>query len=90
MNIASLVLGLISWIIPIIAIARCKRVPLGPGMTCCAAALLLQLMEAKRRVNLSDWSALMDTIDAVVFAALVMLGICLVLHAAAFLRSRKK
>lgn len=90
MNLASFILGLVSWIIPAVAIARRKNVPLGPGMVCCAVALLLQLMEVRNRVNLNDWAALMDTIGAVVFAALVMLGICLILHAVAFFRSRKK
>lgn len=74
-NIWSLVLGLLAWIIPLLAIGKKYRFALCciGSLSCCVISLLLQLLEVKRRVVLSDWSALMDTMNAVVLAAVVMI-----------------
>lgn len=90
LNITSLCLGLISWIIPILCL-RQKPHSIsvsGASFLCCALALLLQLAEVKHRVTIGDLSAVMDTINAVVFAGAVMVGVCVLLNLAAFLKSR--
>ena len=74
-NIGSLVLGLAAWILPLLAVGKSYRFALCcvGSLSCCAVSLLMQLLEIKRRVHLSDWSALLDTMDAVVLAAVVLI-----------------
>ena len=74
-NIGSLILGLAAWGLPLLAIGKKYRFALCciGSLSCCAVSLLLQLLEVKRRVEFSDWSALMDTVDAVALAAIVMI-----------------
>ncbi len=81
----SLGLGLIAWIIPIIAMNRRKGKT--DGMTfcllsfsCCAIALVLQLFEIKHRVNIEDWSAIMDTIGAVSGVSVVLVAVTVFLN----------
>lgn len=88
LNITSLILGLIAWVIPFALLCRRQRaVPaatLASG-TACAAALLLQLGEIAHRVAISDYSAIADTIGAIVFAAAVLVAVTIVLNLAAIL-----
>jgi len=74
-NIGSLCLGLLAWIIPLLAIRKTYRFALCciGSLSFCVITLLLQLLEVKRRVLLSDWSALLDTMDAVVLAAVILI-----------------
>lgn len=90
-NLASLFLGLVSWIIPLLSVMRKKNCFLsGCGsFLCCAIALLLQLMEVNNRVNLGDLAAVMDTIGAVVPAGAVMLTVSVGLNLLSYVRSRK-
>ena len=60
----------------------------GGGGAACGGALLLQLEEVRRRVVLRDWSALMDTTDAVVHAAVVLLAVTVLLDLLAVLIHR--
>lgn len=78
-NLGSLILGLIAWLLPVCAIGKKYRFALCciGSISCCAVSLLFQLLEVKNRVGLEDWSALMDTIHAVVLAAFVMLAVTL-------------
>lgn len=48
------------------------------SISCCMVSLLFELLEVQRRVHLSDWAALDDTINAVVLAAGVMIGVTVV------------
>lgn len=91
-NIGSLILGLIAWIIPLLAIGKKYRFALCciGSLSCCLVSLLLQLLEIKRRVDLGDWSALMDTINAVILAAVVMLVVTLISNAIALFSHRKE
>lgn len=74
-NIGSLILGLAAWVIPLLALGKKDRFVLCciGSLSCCSVSLLLQLLEIRRRVELSDWSALMDTTDAVVLAAVLLI-----------------
>ena len=56
------------------------------SFTLCACALLWQLLEVSRRVE----PALMDTMDAVVLAASVLVAVTVVLNLPALLRGRRK
>lgn len=89
-NLGSLILGLVAWGIPLCAIGRKYRwgICCIASLSCCALSLFLQLVEVKHRVGLNDWSALMDTIDAVVLAAAVMIGGMLISNILALWRTQ--
>lgn len=90
-NIGSLILGLLAWTVPLLAIGKKYRFALCcvGSLSCCVVSLLLRLLEVKRRVDFSDWSALMDTMDAVVLAAVVMIGGMFVMNFIALCGFRK-
>lgn len=87
-NLSSLVLGLIAWTVPLLCILRKIELPFAASTSffCCALALLLQIMEIKHRVNISDLSAVADTISAVALSGAVMLCVSLLLNLTAWLR----
>ena len=91
-NLGSLMLGLAAWGLPFLAIGKKDRFSiccLG-SFGCCILSLLLQLFEVKNRVNLEDWSALMDTMHAVVLAAVVMIMVMVVCNLIALLRTARR
>ena len=91
-NLGSLLLGLAAWALPFLAIGRKERFffcCLG-SFSCCIASLLLQLMEVQHRVRIEDWSALMDTINAVVMAAVVMVAVTVACSLFALLRAARR
>lgn len=86
LNIASLLLGLAAWALPLCTIVtrRYRAEYSSVSFALCALALLLQLMQVQNLVRKQDWSALMDTWYAVVFAGVVLLLVNVALHIAAF------
>lgn len=91
-NLASLCLGLVSWGLPFASLGKRDRFAfccLG-SFGCCILSLLLQLFEVKKRVNLEDWSALMDTVHAVTLAAVVMIVVMVVCNLTALLRTARR
>lgn len=90
-NLGSLVLGLAAWGIPLCAIGRKYRFGICciGSLSCCVLSFLLQLLEVRNRVRLNDWSALMDTIDAVVAGAVVMIAGMLISNVFALWRTEK-
>lgn len=89
-NLGSLILGFAAWIIPLACILVKKTgVPAAMlSFGACTLSLLFQLAELQHRVHLSDWSALMDTVNAVVFAAVVMATVTFLLNAAAIIKHK--
>lgn len=88
LNITSLILGLIAWVIPLALF--CRRHQATPAAvlasgTACAAALLLQLGEIAHRVAIHDCSAIIDTIGAVLLAAAVLVAVTAALNLASLL-----
>jgi len=80
LNLGSLLLGLIAWILPIISLniqnkAEHKNwlVLCITSISACAISLFLQILYNNYLINIEDWSALMDTIRAVVLASSVLL-----------------
>lgn len=90
-NIGSLVLGLAAWIIPLFAVGKIYRFALCciGSLSGCAISLLFQLLEVQSRVHINDWSALLDTIDAVVLAAVLLLCGVIVTNLIALFWARK-
>lgn len=91
-NLLSLALGLLSWGFACAAIGRRGGYGLCFGsMTLCSAALWLQLKELQNVIILrDDYAAACDTIDAVVFAAAVLVVVTVALNGIALLRRRKR
>lgn len=87
MNVLSLLSGILAWVLGLTAIVRrgC-RLCSGLSYSCCGSALFFQLLQVQRLAALRDWSALEDTIAAVVFAAGVLLGVTVLLNFLALLR----
>lgn len=76
-SIGSISLGVMAWLIPCFAISKIKNFQelyqkVFFSFFCCILALVLQLLEINYRVQINDLSAVMDTIAAVVFAAVVL------------------
>ena len=88
LNLGSLVLGLIAWIIPIVNLMRDKQqknqnwVALSViSISACSISLCFQIFYAYHKVTVEDWSALMDTMYAVVFASAILVIITIILNA---------
>ncbi len=91
-NLISLCLGLTGWVIPVVQMARLAKHKKGLGrftpvlsMGACCLALWFQICCNGHLVNIEDWSALMDTTDAVRGVSLFLLiTTCLLNLALAF------
>lgn len=92
LNVGSLILGLAAWSLPFLAVKKKDQFGLCclGSFGCCILSLLLQLLEINRRVDLTDWSALMDTMHAVVLAAVVMVVVMVVCNLSALLRTARR
>lgn len=70
LNLASLFLGLAAWALPLAALVLKKGKTFTFTSFCsCIFSLLLVILCLAHVVEIRDWSALMDTIEAFVFAA---------------------
>ncbi len=87
LNLLSLLLGLIAWIVPILAIKYFGKSTVKKffrfsiiSFSACIASLCLQLFVINHRVQIQDWSAIMDTIGALIRIAVVLAVITLILN----------
>ncbi|EKN64638.1 hypothetical protein P9E76_00105 [Schinkia azotoformans] len=87
LNVVSLVLGLVAWILPVVNLMRYKKnahnnwfVLSIMSISACAISLYFQIFYHYHLVKSKDWTALMDTMGAVVFAAEVLLIITIILN----------
>lgn len=95
LNVGSFILGLLSWAIPVVAM-RQKRWAHNDAGFClvsfaaCALALIMQIFEMSHRAHIGDWSAILDTIDAVGFAAVTLAAVAIFLNALALKRRKHR
>ena len=87
LNLASVFLGLVGWLIPVVQLMLCLSHKKGLGrfasvlsMGACGAAVWLQICYDEHLVNIADWSALMDTVGAVRMVSLFLLVTTLLLN----------
>ena len=87
LNLGSLVLGLIAWILPVVNLVRYgKRDQRGwivlsmMSISACAISLCFQILYQYHLVKIEDWSALMDTTGAVAFVSAALLVVTIVLN----------
>lgn len=80
LNLGSVALGLIGWIIPAVQLGLCLAHKRGLGrfapvlsMGACCLAVWLQICYNEHLVDIGDWSALMDTVQAVRMVSLFLL-----------------
>jgi hypothetical protein len=96
LNMGSLVLGLIAWILPVVNLQRDKKqenmkwfVLSFVSISACAISICFQIFYNYHLVKIEDWSALMDTIGAVAFASAVLIIGTILLNALTFILNRK-
>ncbi|MFD2637658.1 hypothetical protein [Piscibacillus salipiscarius] len=84
-NIASLILGVVAWFIPIIALVYYKQRENSSwalltflSISACAIALLFQIVYQNHLVRIEDWAALMDTSGTLVRVGTVLVLVTLV------------
>ena len=89
-SFVSLVLGLVSWMLPIVYLFVKKRRDFFTcsSLTCVVFSLYFQLREVARLTDQGDWSSIEDTIHAVVFAAGVLIFLTLILNILAWCKKR--
>lgn len=88
LNLGSIALGLIAWILPVVNLMRHKKhdhrnwVALSIlSISACAISLCFQIFYNYHLVKIADWSALMDITDNVAFVAAVLLIVTIILNA---------
>lgn len=94
LNSGSLLLGITGWIFAILAICAAPKTSAHRNTVvsfgCCGISLIFQLFEIGNRVRAGDYSAIEDTIRAVLLAAVVLVTGTMVLNLMAYIRAAKK
>lgn len=87
LNLGSLVLGLIAWILPIVNLVLHNKannrkwvVFSVASVSACAVSLCMQIFYTNHLVKIEDWSALMDTSHAVASVATLLLAVTIILN----------
>jgi cytochrome c oxidase subunit 4 len=88
LNLGSLVLGLIAWILPVVNLMRYGKrdhrdwiVLAIMSISACAISLCSQILYQYHLVRIGDWSALMDTTAAAAFVSTTLLAVTIALNA---------
>jgi len=88
LNLGSLVLGLIAWILPIVNLMQHNKADHRnwaafsvASVSACAISLCMQIFYTDHLVKIEDWSALMDTSHAVALVATLLLVVTIILNA---------
>mgnify|MGYP000955445992 CR=1 FL=1 len=88
LNLGSIVLGLIAWILPVVNLVQHNKadhrnwaVFSVASVSACAISLCMQIFYTDHLVKIEDWSALMDTAHAVALVAILLLIVTIILNA---------
>ena len=88
LNLGSLILGLIAWILPVVNLMRYEKYRHRNwvafsimSISACAISLWFQIFYNYHLVKIADWSALMDTTGATALVAGVLLIVTIILNA---------
>ncbi len=97
LNVGSLILGFIAWILPVVNLMQRHKTDNGnwailtaASITACAVSLCLQLFYTNHLVTIEDWSALMDTSGAVASVATFLLVVTIILNVISFITYYEK
>src|SRR5690625_623605 len=83
LNLGSLLLGITAWVVPFLAMKHPPKQSFNFiifSFSACIAALCLQLFEINNRVQIEDWSSLMDTIGTLIWVAVILAVITIILN----------
>jgi hypothetical protein len=87
LNLGSLVLGLIAWVLPVVNLVqrnkaehRNRVVFSVASVSACAISLCMQIFYTDHLVKIEDWSALMDTSHAAALVATLLLIVTILLN----------
>ncbi len=86
LSLGSLILGLVAWTVPFFAMKNPKKDAVKicsfiiVSFSACIASLCLQLYEINHRVQIQDWSALMDTMGTLIWVAVILSVITFILN----------
>lgn len=87
LNLGSLVLGLIAWILPVVNLVQHNKADRRnwvafavASVSACAISLCMQIFYTNHLVKIEDWSALMDTSQAVALFATLLLAVTIILN----------
>lgn len=93
LNLGSLLLGIVAWVIPLIAmkypLKKCVKFIIF-SLSACIASLCLQLFEIHTRVQIEDWAAIMDTIGTLIWVATILAVITIILNIMSFIVCTKR
>jgi cytochrome c oxidase subunit 4 len=97
LNLCSFVFGLFAWILPIVNLVRNGKneqrnwiaLPI-MSISACAISLCFQIFSINHRVKVADWSALMDTMNAVAFISAVLLLVTIILNTITLIKYRDR
>ncbi|MHB8061781.1 MAG: hypothetical protein ACYDG2_03970 [Ruminiclostridium sp.] len=88
LNLVSLILGLIAWILPVVNLMQHNKADRRnwavfsvASVSACAISLCMQIFYTNHLVKIEDWSALMDTSSAVALVATLLLVVTIILNA---------
>ena len=88
LNLGSLLLGLIAWILPVVNLVQHNKADHRnwvafsvASVSACAISLCMQIFYTDHLVKIEDWSALMDTSHAVALVAILLLAVTIILNA---------
>lgn len=90
LNLGSLVLGAIAWILPAINISKHNKYSRNwfalsiLSISACSISLFLQICSFYERVKAEDWSALMDTVSVIASVPAILLIGTIILNAITF------
>ena len=91
-NMVSIILGICAWLFAGFAIATSRTATAHKNtlisFSLCVISILFQLFEINRRVLLGDFSAIEDTIQAVIIASVVLIAVTVILNVIALKSSR--
>lgn len=95
LNIASLVLGLLAWILPAIILLQGKKHDRWIAFTmmsisACAISLCLQIFSIYHLMKIEDWSALLDLMGALAVVSAILLVVTLILNTIVLIVHRGK
>lgn len=87
LNLGSIMLGLIAWILPIINLIRPNKdknknwaLLSMASISACVIALWLQILYNNHLVNIEDWSAIMDISEGIIRVSFILAVITIVLN----------
>lgn len=87
LNLSCLLLGLISWVIPIINIIIMKKISnkkiyisMFISMSVCLVSIYFQSLYIKYLININDWTALMDIIGTSVVLEFILILVNIILN----------